>query len=182
MQKVSAASISVLAVMSAARRFAKGALGVFAAGLLCCLQTSRADEASLAPDFALRSVDGRVFRLSEYRGEVVVMSFWAQWCGECRYALSALDEIYSKYRKAGLVVLSINVEDEAKAAAAAKTLKIPFPVLVDERKEVGALYKLTSLPVTVIVDRDGQIQYSRDGYQRGDEQEWSEQVRRQLNK
>lgn len=136
-----------------------------------------------APDFALRSIDGKNFRLSEFRGEVVLLSFWAQWCGECRSALSALNEIDSKYKRAGLVMLSISIDDDAiSAASTAKNLKLSFPVLMDTRKEVSPLYRLRSLPLLVLVDRDGNIDFTQAGYKRGDEQQWSDRVKVLLNR
>lgn len=141
-----------------------------------------ADEQPLAPDFALRSIDGRNLRLSEFRGDVVLLNFWAQWCGECRQAMPGLNELYSKYQRAGLVMLSINVdEDVERVAALAKNLKLSFPVLIDDRKEASSLYQLKSMPMLVLIDRDGRMHYTHEGYQRGDEQQWSEQVRRLLN-
>lgn len=141
-----------------------------------------AAEKTLAPDFALRGVDGSNRRLSELRGEVVLLTFWAQWCGECRQALGPLNELYSKYQKAGLELLGINVDDDPeRAISATKNLKLLFPVLIDEKKQASSTYRIQSMPLLVLIDRDGRIQYTHSGYQSGDEREWSEQIRLLLN-
>lgn len=141
-----------------------------------------ADDKPLAPDFVLRGVDGTNLRLSEFRGEVVLLSFWAQWCGECRQALGPLNDLYAKYQKAGLELLGINVdEDPARAASAAKNLKVAFPVLLDDKKQASSTYRIQSLPLLVLIDRDGRVQYTHAGYQSGDERQWSQQVRSLLN-
>jgi peroxiredoxin len=154
---------------------------VFGIALLVATLPASAEELT-APDFALRSLDGRNLRLSEFRGEVVLLNFWAQWCGECRQAMPGLNELYSKYQRAGLVMLSISVdEDTRRVADLAKSLKLAFPVLIDERKEASSLYQLKTMPFLVLIDRDGRMHYTHAGYQRGDEQRWSEQVKRLLN-
>ena len=100
-------------------------------------------------DFALRSLSGDNLRLSEQLGEVVILNFWATWCGPCRQEMPLLDEIYVKYRRAGLVLLSINIDEQSAAAAEmAKTLGVSYPVLLDVRNEVAKAYEIGTLPVT----------------------------------
>lgn len=149
---------------------------------LCFMADAHAADKPQAPDFALRGVDGANHRLSEFRGEVVLLSFWAQWCGECRQALGPLNDLYSKYQRAGLEMLGINVdEDPVRAAAAAKNLKLSFPVLIDDKKQASSAYGIQSMPLLVLIDRDGRIRYTHSGYQSGDERQWSEQIRLLLN-
>lgn len=167
------------------RRFFKCiSYGVLA--IACCLTQARisaADSRLTAPDFALRSIDGKNLRLSEFRGSVVLLNFWAQWCGECRASLATLAELDAKYKRAGLVILSIDLDDDpGGATATAKNLRLPFPVLMDSRKEVGSLYQLESLPFVVLIDRDGNIEFTQAGYKRGDERQWSERVANLLDR
>ncbi|HSN70388.1 MAG TPA: TlpA disulfide reductase family protein, partial [Steroidobacteraceae bacterium] len=83
----------------------------------------------LAPDFALRSLDQGNQRLSEYRGDVVVLCFWASWCGDCRRRLPQLNELYDEHRAAGLAVLGINLDEDAgRAREFARVLGLEFPV------------------------------------------------------
>jgi peroxiredoxin len=135
-----------------------------------------------APDFALRSLSQQTLRLSEFRGEVVLISFWASWCGSCRQAMPAFNAMYEKYNRAGLVMLSINVDDELhRAQHMTESLNIPFPVLYDERKDVGKLYLLDQMPLTVLVDRAGLVQQVFVGYHLGDERKFLTHVRELLN-
>jgi thiol-disulfide isomerase/thioredoxin len=135
-----------------------------------------------APDFALRSLTGSAVRLSEHLGEVVVINFWATWCGPCRQEMPLLDEIYGKYRRVGMVLLSVNIDENAEPAAEmARTLKVSYPVLFDARKEVSRAYQVNAMPVTVLVDRAGVVRYVSEGYKPGYEKRYTEKLRELLN-
>ena len=135
-----------------------------------------------APDFALRSLKGPPVRLSEHLGEVVVINFWATWCGPCRQEMPLLDELYSKYQLAGLILLSVNIDDSAEPAIEmAQTLKVSYPVLFDTRKEVSRAYEVSAMPVTVLVDRAGVVRYVSEGYKPGYEKRYTDKLRELLN-
>lgn len=135
-----------------------------------------------APDFVLRSLDNANLRLSEHMGEVVLLNFWATWCGPCRQEMPLLDELYNKYRRAGLVLLSVNLDDGAdRAAEMAKALKITYPVLLDTRKEVSRAYQVGTMPVTVLIDREGVVRYVSEGYKPGYEKGYADELRKLLN-
>ncbi len=130
------------------------------------------------PDFALRTLAGETRRISEYRGEVVLVNFWATWCSACRQQFTALEDLHEKYHGSGLTLLSVNIDDDAKAAAEmVKRLKLSFPVLMDARKDVAKLYELENLPFTVLVDREGTVRALYSGYKLGDERAYLQQVR-----
>jgi len=156
--------------------------------LLACLSTllSFACAADIvgqpAPDFALRSMKGPSMRLSEHLGEVVIINFWATWCGPCRQEMPLLDELYGKYQRAGLVMLSVNIdENAAPAIEMVQTLRISYPVLFDTRKEVSRAYDVSAMPVTVLVDRAGVVRYVSEGYKPGYEKRYTEKLRELLN-
>jgi thiol-disulfide isomerase/thioredoxin len=135
-----------------------------------------------APDFALRSMQGPSMRLSEHLGEVVVINFWATWCGPCRQEMPLLDELYGKYKQAGLVMLSVNIDESVEPAIEmAQTLKVSYPVLFDTRKEVSRAYDVGAMPVTVLVDRAGVARYVSEGYKPGYEKRYTEKLRELLN-
>lgn len=135
-------------------------------------------DGQLAPDFALRSSQGQNLRLSEYRGQVVMINFWATWCGPCRQEMPMLNEIYDRYNDVGFTLLGVNIdENPQQALRMAERLKVTFPVLFDERKEVSKMYDVRAMPVTVMIDRDGRVRSVHQGYQSGREQEYLNEVR-----
>lgn len=135
-----------------------------------------------APDFALRSLGDQNLRLSEHLGDVVIINFWATWCGPCRQEMPLLDEIYNRYKLAGLTLLSVNLDDSAdRADEMAQTLKVSYPVLLDERKEVSRAYEVGSMPLTVLIDREGVVRYVSEGFKPGYEKRYTEELRKLLN-
>lgn len=134
-----------------------------------------------APDFALKNSAGKNLRLSELRGEVVLLNFWATWCGPCRQELPHLDKIHGQYRNAGLTVLAINIDnDRVNAEAMLQKLGVRVPTLYDADKRVSKLYEVDAMPATVIIDRDGRVRYVHRGYRVGFEQKYEQQVRELL--
>jgi len=131
-----------------------------------------------APDFTLRRLDGPNLRLAELRGQVVMVNFWATWCGPCREEMPRLDALYQKYHASGFTLLGVNIDDDPRnAAGAASKLKVSFPVLLDTDKAVSRLYDLGTMPSTVLIDRDGRVRYVHRGYREGTEAEYDEKIR-----
>ena len=119
--------------------------------------------ASTAPDFALRSIEGSNHRLSEHRGEVVALVFWASWCGECRRELERFEKLRATYAPAGLVVLSVSLDEEPdRAATIARAAGIDYPVLFDAGKKVSRVYDADRLPLILLIDRNGVIRARYD--------------------
>ena len=136
---------------------------------------------STAPDFTLHTMNGPNMRLQEQRGKVVMINFWATWCGPCRQEMPHLDRLYDKYKSSGFVLMGINVDDDTRnAVAVAAKLGVRFPVLLDTDKQVSRLYDLSTMPSTVIVDRDGKVRYVHRGYLTGYEDTYDKQVRELL--
>ena len=134
-----------------------------------------------APDFTLRTMSGPNMRLAEQRGRVVMVNFWATWCGPCRQEMPQLDRLYQKYKASGFVLMGVNVDDDArKAADVAGKLGVSFPVLLDTDKAVSKLYDLSTMPSTVIIDRDGKVRYVHRGYLTGYEDNYDKQIRELL--
>jgi peroxiredoxin len=147
---------------------------VFAASSLA----SSGLEGQTAPDFALKSSTGENLRLSEYRGDVVMINFWATWCGPCRQEMPLLDELYSRYNRVGFNLLGVNIDDDSRRAMQmVEELGVNFPVLFDARKEVSKLYEVEAMPVTVIVDRQGTVRFVHHGYKPGYEEKYLDQIR-----
>ena len=118
-----------------------------------------------APDFTLRSDQGDNKKLSEYRGKVVLINFWASWCGPCQQELPKLSELKQLHDEHDFELLAINIDEEPnKAIRLAKKLGINFPVLFDEEKNVSKLYDIDAMPMTVLIDRNGDVRYLHRGY------------------
>ena len=130
-----------------------------------------------APDLQLKDVDGRVVRLSDFRGKVVVLNFWAMWCVHCVHELPDFVELQRKYKDRGLEVLGVTMDDfarlykgalpadpplQAKLKSFASARKMTYPILMDTA-EAGELYPHTGLPATYVIDREGVLRESGFG-------------------
>jgi peroxiredoxin len=121
----------------------KRLLVVFA--LLPCVTAHAGDmvPGSQAPSFTLKSLKEKNLSLREYRGQVIMVNFWATWCGPCRQEMPALNALYEKYRHAGFVLLGVNVDAEpANAARMVDRLKVTYPILFDREKKASLLYQV----------------------------------------
>ncbi|MBL0150728.1 MAG: TlpA family protein disulfide reductase [Ideonella sp.] len=131
-----------------------------------------------APDFTLRALTGPTLRLAEQRGHVVLVNFWASWCGPCRQEMPQLNRLHDKYRAAGLVLVGVNIDDDPRLAAEVVTrYQLRFPVLLDTDKAVVKRYDLGAMPATVLIDRDGRVRQLHRGYREGLELTYDQQIR-----
>jgi peroxiredoxin len=149
-------------------------LGIFALGGLA----SSGLTGQPAPDFALKSATGENLRLSEYRGEVVMINFWATWCGPCQQEMPLLEELHNRYQRVGFRLLGVNIDDDAnRAMQMVQSLGVTFPVLFDDTKSVSKLYQVEAMPVTVLLDRAGTVRYVHHGYKPGYEEHYLTEIR-----
>jgi peroxiredoxin len=131
-----------------------------------------------APDFTLKSLDGKNLKLSEMAGNVVLINFWASWCGPCREEMPLLNALHNKYEPLGFTVLGVNVEEDVKGAKGfLKNFPVDFPVLLDNTNKVSKQFKVVAMPTTVVVDRDGNMRYLHQGYKSGDEAKYRQMVK-----
>ncbi|MGD8831925.1 MAG: TlpA disulfide reductase family protein [Pseudomonadales bacterium] len=131
-----------------------------------------------APDFTLKSLEGSNLRLDEYRGQVVLLNFWASWCGPCRQEMPLLDRLHHRYEDTGFAVIGVNVEgDAAPAQGIVDQTQVTFPILIDDGQKVSEMYNLQAMPSTVVIDRDGVVRYIHLGYKPGDEAKYVEVVK-----
>ncbi len=152
---------------------------------ILCLAASAQGFALLghaAPDFALRSFSGTNVRLSEDRGDVVVLTFWGSQCDPCRKQLDAVDRSLTTYRSAGLHGYGVSVDDvaaHARAFVAAHPLGLTM--LEDPAKDVARIYQIDNLPTTLLIDRGGIVRHVYRDFGPGDEALYVNQLRELLN-
>jgi peroxiredoxin len=113
----------------------------------------------MAPDFVLQTLDGREARLSDYRGHVVFLNFWATWCGPCRVEMPAIEQLYRELRPKGFAVLAVSTDPEGPTVTRPyrDALGLTFTIAHDPEMQVGRLFGVRALPLTFVVDRHGVI-------------------------
>ena len=131
-----------------------------------------------APDFTLQSNGGKNLRLKEQRGKVVMLNFWASWCGPCRQEMPLLDKLYKRYSRAGFTLLGVNVDSNpADAERYLKEVKVSFPILYDTKSTVSKSFDVSAMPTTVMIDRNGNMRYLHKSYKPGDGKKYRQYIR-----
>ena len=149
-----------------------------AAALAISLPALAGPPAGPAPAFTLAAKSGGEVSLAQYKGQVVMINFWASWCGPCRQEMPLLESIYKKYNKMGFTMLGVNVEPDSNAANEwLKATPVSFPILYDRDSKVSKLYDVAGMPSTVIIDRSGKLRVLHRGYKPGDENEYQDSIR-----
>jgi thiol-disulfide isomerase/thioredoxin len=165
----------------------KNRIAAAAAGLLAVILAlavpawSAADDSvapTPAPGFTLMSRGGKPVSLAQFKGDVVMINFWASWCGPCRQEMPLLDGIYKQYEDLGFTLIGVNVEPDSKAANRwLKETPVSYPILYDTQSKVSKLYQVQAMPTTVIIDRKGMVRYVHRGYLPGDENGYLNSIR-----
>ena len=112
-----------------------------------------------APSFTLKDVQGQIVSLEQFRGQVVVLNFWATWCPPCREEMPSMEKLYHDYRDKGLVLLAVNVEENGQQAVSQFLQRTPysFPILFDDSGDVQRAYGVYRFPESFIIDRNGVV-------------------------
>ena len=140
--------------------------------------TSAASSPQPAPDFALPAREGAQVRLSELKGQVVMINFWATWCGPCRQEMPLLQQLQAKYEPLGFTLLGVNVEpDSAGAVKWLEKVPVSFPILFDTANAVAERFGVEGMPSSVFVDREGRVRAVHRGYKPGDEAKYADVIR-----
>ncbi|MCT1904700.1 TlpA family protein disulfide reductase [Oceanobacillus sojae] len=117
-----------------------------------------------APDFKLETLEGETRQLSDFRGEPVMINFWATWCPPCRQEMPDMEQFYQEHDP---VIFSVNLTNEELNTKQVnhflQELELTFPVLLDKEGEVSTLYRIQPIPMTYMVDADGIIQFKSFG-------------------
>ncbi len=136
-------------------------------GLLLLSQCGREKEtpAGLAPNFTLKTLDGQEITLSRLRGKVVLLDFWATWCGPCRESIPHLIQLYNDYREKNFELIGMDVDkgDVETVRKFVKSLDIPYPIVVAP-EEVARSYRVNGIPTTILIDKEGNIRERLAGF------------------
>jgi thiol-disulfide isomerase/thioredoxin len=149
---------------------------------VCAASLALAGATSLAPDFNLPARAGGTMSLSKLKGQVVMINFWASYCGPCRQEMPLLEQMSKKYKPLGFTLLGVNVDEDVKDAEAWLTkanMSPTFPILLDQKHVVRNQYAQYGevMPMSVFIDRKGNIRNVHRGYKPGDESAYLDQIR-----
>jgi thiol-disulfide isomerase/thioredoxin len=137
-----------------------------------------------APDFTGYSASGDTIKLSDYKGKVLVLDFWASWCKPCKEEFPFLIELYNKYPNKDFSVLTVNLDDESS-----KIIKflshvsdeVPFKIVFDKESKLPTLYNVDAMPSSFIIDKKGVIRYLNIGFKSDDKSKITNEIEKYLN-
>jgi peroxiredoxin len=140
-----------------------------------------AGQTAVAPEWQLKDVDGKTVRSADFKGKVVILDFWATWCGPCRAEIPNFIALQKQYAKQGLVVIGASVDEGGAAAVKpfAGKLGINYPVVLPDEKTQQAFGGIEAVPTTFIIDRQGQIVKEHLGF--ADKDEFENEIKPLLN-
>ena len=146
--------------------------------VVACVSLSCAE---VSYDFTLQDLEGKPISLSDYKGKVVFIDFWATWCPPCRASIPAVEKLYEQYKdNEDFAVLGINLqEDKDTIVKFMKKQKMNYPILLSDKKVI-ANYRITSIPRFFIIDRDGEIYNKYVGFAPGVEENWQKDIEKLL--
>ena len=149
-------------------------------GVAAC-QKKEVPSASAAPDFTLNDVAGARRSLSDFRGKVVLLDFWATWCPPCRVSIPVLQEIHKEYESRGLAVVGVSVDQELAAVAPfVREQGITYPVLLGGESDVSEVYQVRGIPTVYLLDKEGRVVRHWVGFDPGYANEWRRAVEKLL--
>ncbi|MCJ8319399.1 MAG: TlpA family protein disulfide reductase [Colwellia sp.] len=153
-------------------------LVVILLSLFCSLNANALKIGDMAPDFTLKSLEGTNLKLAEQQGQIILLNFWASWCGPCRQEMPILQKLHEKYQELGVAVWGVNVEQENQAGRDfLDDLNLSFPIFFDETNAISANYNVEAMPTTVLIDRDGKVRYVFRGFKKGYEKKYAKAIK-----
>jgi len=114
---------------------------------------------AMAPEFSLPAPDGKPVPLQSFRGKIVLLNFWATWCGPCQQEMPSLEALYQRYKDRGFVILGVSLDEEGWPVVEAFLKRVPvtFPLLIDSLQSVSDTYQIFRIPETYLIDAEGKI-------------------------
>jgi cytochrome c biogenesis protein CcmG/thiol:disulfide interchange protein DsbE len=156
-----------------------------ALALLCALASvampaGALDKGQAAPEIGLKDLNGKAVNLSDLRGKVVLVDFWASWCAPCRESLPVLEKLSKSYASKGLVIVGVNIDKTPELAREFLTknkLQLSFAVVNDKKHEVAERYAPPTMPSSYVVGRDGQVVSVHAGFRASDEAKLESEIK-----
>jgi thiol-disulfide isomerase/thioredoxin len=161
-------------------RTLKGIAKGLALAAVFVLPAFAASSSGPAPAFQLTGRNGKTIDLAQFKGQVVMINFWATWCDPCRKEMPLLEDIYKKYKPMGFTLIGVNVEPKTgdpEGWLSKLPKPVTFPVAFDVDSKVSKLYKVKGMPTTVFIDRKGNVREVHISYKAGDENLYLSQIR-----
>ncbi len=141
------------------------------------------DRGTTPPEIGLNDLQGKPVTLAALKGKVVIVDFWASWCGPCKEELPVLQKLYARYASRGLVVVGVNIDNDLKSARRfVKKLGLTFPVVHDAAKRVVKQYAPPKMPSSYILGRDGKVHHIQEGFRASEGAEIEKHVLALLNR
>ncbi|MEA5000846.1 MAG: TlpA disulfide reductase family protein [Endomicrobiaceae bacterium] len=147
--------------------------------LALCVSFATFSFAASAPDFTLQDLNGQKVSLSDFKGKVVFVDFWASWCPPCRQSIPAVEKLYEEYKDNGnIVFLGINLnEDKSSVSKFVEKQKIKYTVLMSDKKVISN-YKISGIPAFFLIDQKGNMYNKYVGYSPDSENSWKEDIKK----
>lgn len=159
--------------------------------ILACSSTAFSQEKQMlhalqepfsAPEFELMGEDGKLYRLSDYRGQVVILNFWATWCPPCRDEMPSMERAWQKVKGKGIVILAVNMgEDEDTIFAFTGDYPVTFPLPMDLDGSIIEKYPVVGLPTTYIISPEGIVTHRAVGTREWEHPQLLDQLRKMLD-
>jgi peroxiredoxin len=128
---------------------------------------SSAEKRPLAPNFSLKDHQGNIIQLSDFKGKVIILDFWATWCGPCRMEIPGYVKLYEKYKSEGLEIIGISLDRGGWNAVEnfMEEFKINYPIVMGDAQVAMAYGGINSIPTTFVINREGEVVTYKIGYQ-----------------
>jgi thiol-disulfide isomerase/thioredoxin len=139
---------------------------------------------SNAPDFSAETPDKSKISLSDFKDKVVLLDFWASWCGPCRKEFPFLMELYKTYKEKGFEIIAVNLDSESKRMEAfleKQGAPVQFKIALGNGTKIPDIYKLEGMPTTILIDKKGVIRFRHTGFSNSDKKKYEEQLNLLLN-
>ncbi len=137
-----------------------------------------------APNFTGQTTSGEVVQLSDYEGKVVLLDFWASWCGPCLKEMPFLIQLYQENPDAAFEIIAVNIDTELERIEEfleSLDAEVPFIILTDQEATIPPLYDLEAMPTSLFIDANGMVRFKHAGFRESDEDQYRDELQTLLD-